>query len=159
MWSDDTATTTLPLVFPFLPHFSKCHLFHSWYLHPPEPLMLTPFIHLWLALAALLFVRLVIQPSRIHPLSASASPSPSLSLTCPSSVKGKVLVWEMAVWRVKRMRRTNTHTQIHIQTHTYIHTSSVRQWCDGQHWHLAGGTIRWWRRVGEEKASDTIESG
>ncbi|KAF3845049.1 hypothetical protein F7725_008212 [Dissostichus mawsoni] len=25
------------------------------------------------------------------------------------------------------------------------------QWCDGQHWHLAAGAIRWWRRVGEKK--------
>lgn len=92
-------------------------------------------------------------PSHIHPL--STPPSPSLSLTCPGSVKGKVFVWEMAVWRVKRMRRTDTYTNTcrRTCTHSQINTgtSSVRQPCDGQHWHLAGGTIRWWRGVGERE--------
>lgn len=111
------------------------------------------FIHLWLAHTGLLFSQFVIQPSCIHPL--STPPFPSLSLTCPGYVKGKVFVWEMAVWRVKRMRHTDTYTNTCRRTriHSQVNTgsSSVRQPCDGQHWHLAGGMIRWWRGVGERK--------
>lgn len=42
--------------------------------------------------------------------------------------------------------------QIHIQTHgRNKNTHSAKQRRDGQRWHLAGGAIRWWRRVGQKR--------
>lgn len=149
--------------------FLSSHIFPNsvyptlFYLHPPEPLM---FIHLWLTLARLLFDQFVIQPSCIHPLSTPPSPSPSvsdLSRLCEGegfSVGDGCLKSEENETHKRTQTLIQTHAGIRAHIHKQTHTSSARQWCDGQHWHLAGGTIRWWRRVGEkERVTRWIERG
>lgn len=84
-------------------------------------------------------------PSHIHPL--STPPSPSLSLTCPGSVKGKVFVWEMAVWRVKRMRRTDTYYK-HMQA--YMHTFT------NKHRHILREAAVWWTALAFGRRHDKV---
>lgn len=130
--------------------------------------MLTPFIHLWLALAGLLFDRFRDSPipysSSLHScISISVSVS-DLSRLCEGkgfSVGDGCLKSDENETHKRTRRCIYKHTQAYARTHTLTnaHTSLVRQWCDGQHWHLAGGTIRWWKKSRREKASDAIERG
>lgn len=103
------------------------------------------FIHLWFAF----------RPFRDSTIPFSSSPLLSISVSDLSQLcEGKGFSVGDGCLKSEE-NDTHTDTCTNTRRHTYsqinTHTSSVRQRCDGQHWHLAGGTIRWWRRVGARK--------
>lgn len=132
---------------------------NTMYCHPPEPPRLAV-IHLRLG-----SYRAAPQPVCDSAILSSSSPPPlhlRLSVTCPGSVKerfqcGRRLSEEQT--HMEKCINTNRHVRTYPQTVLHNRTSSMRQWCDGQQWHLAGGLIRWQPRAAAKNRATPRKPG